>query len=88
MIYLVIDKQKLDLKEKNNSIFQKIQNTTTNEGEKKILNVTYLTFSSFQNMSYSWAKGVCNVTYAGPFHEICFTGQTFFVVVNIGEHFN
>ncbi|XP_052717071.1 uncharacterized protein LOC128189484 [Crassostrea angulata] len=26
------------------------------------------------NMSYLWAKGVCNVTYAGPFHEICFTG--------------
>ncbi|XP_052718497.1 uncharacterized protein LOC128190468 [Crassostrea angulata] len=34
--------------------------------------IDYRSFSSFRNMSYSWAKEVCNVTYAGHFHEICF----------------
>ncbi|XP_011448244.2 uncharacterized protein [Magallana gigas] len=24
------------------------------------------------NMSYMWSRGVCNVSYAGPFHEFCF----------------
>lgn len=35
MIYLVIDKQKLDLKEKNNSIFQKIQNKQDNKRRRE-----------------------------------------------------
>lgn len=29
-------------------------------------------------MSYMWSRGVCNVSYAGPFHEFCFAGLTNF----------
>lgn len=35
LIYLVIDKQKLDLKDKNNSIFQKIQNKKKQTKDRK-----------------------------------------------------
>lgn len=35
LIYLEIDKQKLDLKDKNNSIFQKIQNKHDNKQRRE-----------------------------------------------------
>lgn len=56
----------------------KFKKKTPNKRENNYWTIHTWIFSSFQNMSYTWAKGVCNVSHAAYFPEFCFAGLTIF----------